>query len=78
MAALEQYQLGLQLMFPVLESSTDLPKLLHDKVARGDVGMKSGRGFYEWTPEMIERERRRVGRALPEIARWDALNADAR
>ncbi len=25
------------------------PALLHDKVARGELGRKSGKGFYEWT-----------------------------
>jgi 3-hydroxybutyryl-CoA dehydrogenase len=25
------------------------PQLLRDKVARGELGQKSGRGFYEWT-----------------------------
>ena len=25
------------------------PQILRDKVARGELGKKSGRGFYDWT-----------------------------
>ena len=27
------------------------PQLLRDKVARGELGKKSGQGFYDWTQE---------------------------
>ena len=27
------------------------PPLLAERAARGDLGLKSGRGFYEWPPD---------------------------
>lgn len=41
--------------------------LLVRKVGRGDLGVKTGRGFYEWPPERIAQVRARRARAL---ARW--------
>jgi 3-hydroxybutyryl-CoA dehydrogenase len=41
--------------------------LLVAKVERGDLGVKAGRGFYEWSPERIAQVRARRARAL---ARW--------
>ncbi len=76
MAGLELYQIGAQALFPQLESSPAVPRTLQEKVARGDFGVKSGRGFYEWTPDTIERERQRIGRALIEIAQWETPGAE--
>ena len=33
--------------------------MLSDHVARGELGMKTGKGFYTWTPESIAAERKR-------------------
>jgi 3-hydroxyacyl-CoA dehydrogenase len=74
MAGLDVYQAAARSLLPELESSSDLPGTLREKVARGDYGVKSGKGFYHWTPELIEHERQRLGRALIEIARWDAAD----
>jgi 3-hydroxybutyryl-CoA dehydrogenase len=74
MAGLELYQVAVEALFPHLESSTGVPRTLREKVARGDFGVKSGKGFYEWTPETLERERQRFARALIEIAHWDSSN----
>jgi 3-hydroxybutyryl-CoA dehydrogenase len=35
------------------------PSLLKEKVARGELGVKAGRGFYEWSEERAEEVRRR-------------------
>ncbi len=48
--------------------------LLAQKVEQGDLGAKTGRGFYEWSPERIARMR--VERAR-ELARWLRPGADA-
>ena len=37
-----------------LSSSTEPPPVLIDKVKRGELGAKTGKGFYEWTPESLE------------------------
>ena len=33
-------------------------------MARGNLGVKTGKGFYEWTPELEEVLRRRIANAL--------------
>jgi 3-hydroxybutyryl-CoA dehydrogenase len=47
-----------------LESSHDIPLLLREKVERGELGVKSGRGFYEWTPEQAAAVKRRIAEVL--------------
>jgi 3-hydroxybutyryl-CoA dehydrogenase len=58
-------------LFPAIESSPEVPALLHERVARGELGLKSGKGFYDWPPEAAEALRERIRQALIEIARWD-------
>jgi 3-hydroxybutyryl-CoA dehydrogenase len=58
-------------LFPDLAADTAALALLRDMVTRGDLGVKSGRGFYDWTPETAERLRARIRRALIEIAGWE-------
>jgi 3-hydroxybutyryl-CoA dehydrogenase len=53
-------------VFQALESSTGVPAILRDKVERGDLGVKTGQGFYTWTPESAAALRERIGRALVE------------
>ena len=49
---------------PEIDSSKELPALLREMVARGDFGVKTGRGFYEWTPESVSALKQRIGEAL--------------
>lgn len=58
-------------IMPDLESRPEPPSLLREQVASGDLGVKSGKGFYDWTPESAEELRLRVARALLEISRWE-------
>jgi 3-hydroxybutyryl-CoA dehydrogenase len=46
-------------MYPTLAANVEPAAVLCEHVARGELGMKSGRGFYEWTPETIAAERAR-------------------
>jgi 3-hydroxybutyryl-CoA dehydrogenase len=47
------------------ESASDpIPKLLRQKVEQGNLGVKSGCGFHEWSPEAAEELRARLTRAL--------------
>jgi 3-hydroxyacyl-CoA dehydrogenase len=57
-------------LFPHLVSSSEVPQVLKDKVARGELGVKTGKGFYEWTPESAEALRQRIAHALVAIERW--------
>ena len=56
-------------LFPVIESSPDSPALIEDKVKRGELGVKSGLGFYPWTDEDVTAFRGKIGRALAAIDR---------
>ena len=51
-------------IYPDLADNKVPAKVLRDHVAAGHHGIKSGRGFYEWTPESIARERERYNRLL--------------
>ena len=39
-------------------------RVLQERVARGDLGMKTGQGFFTWTPETQQAERARYDRLL--------------
>lgn len=56
---------------PTLEARPDPSPLLRDKVARGELGLKRGRGFYHWTPESADALRERIRRALLMLGRPD-------
>jgi 3-hydroxyacyl-CoA dehydrogenase len=51
-------------LFPEIERSPDTPDILRGMVDRGDLGLKSGRGFYPWTEESAALVRGRVAQAL--------------
>jgi 3-hydroxybutyryl-CoA dehydrogenase len=57
-------------LLPDMESSSEPSVLLREKVARGELGVKSGKGFHTWSPEMVEEVKGRIARALMAIARW--------
>ena len=52
-----------------IESSTEVPSRVRDMVERGDLGVKSGRGFYEWPPAASDALRSRIAEALVAIDR---------
>ena len=54
-------------LFPHLSTAPDSP-LLRGMVERGELGVKSGVGFYEWTPEKADSVRRMIA---TELARDD-------
>ncbi len=51
-------------MYPDLAADKVPAKVLRDHVAAGHHGIKSGRGFFEWTPESIAEEKKRYDRLL--------------
>jgi 3-hydroxybutyryl-CoA dehydrogenase len=65
-------------MYPDLARNTEPSTSLTGRVAQGRLGMKTGEGFYRWTPERIAAERKRyddllraglglIARELPKI-----------
>jgi 3-hydroxybutyryl-CoA dehydrogenase len=55
-------------LFPDLDASTEIPPLLKGMVERGELGTKTGKGFYEWTPESTLALKRRIAQVLSKIA----------
>lgn len=58
-------------LFPDIATTNTAPPLLRDKVAQGDLGIKSGRGFYDWPEAEALALRTRIGNALAAIARLE-------
>ena len=54
-------------LIPEIESSRDVPALIEEMVAKGDLGLKSGQGFYPWTSEAAASLRQRIAQALATI-----------
>lgn len=57
-------------LLPSMPTYTEVPPILNDKVEKGELGVKTGKGFYDWTPEKVVELRGRIARALIEIERW--------
>jgi hypothetical protein len=51
------------LILPYLDSSTEAATL-RDRVARGELGAKAGRGFLSWSPDRVLGVKKRVAGAL--------------
>lgn len=51
-------------MYPSLAANTVPARALSERVAAGHLGMKTGQGFFPWTPEAIAAERQRYDRLL--------------
>ena len=62
-------------LYPHLYKNDGPPEMLKDMMERKHLGMKTKRGFWEWTDEQIAQEKGRIERALQralEILREDA------
>jgi len=54
-------------ILPHLEASGDPSPLLREKVAAGDLGFKSGQGFFAWPPEAADASRKRLAAYLVHV-----------
>lgn len=61
-------------MYPSLAANTEPSKCLADRVAAGKFGMKTGEGFFKWTPETMAAERERYQNML--LAGLDLLKQE--
>ena len=58
-AGLEIHTAAAATIYPSLSTATAPAGVLRDRMAAGKLGMKSGEGFFHWTPETIAAERKR-------------------
>ena len=63
-------------LYPDLDTSTKNSPTITDMLERGDLGVKSGRGFYEWNDEAVAELRQRITHALSAIDRFDGGTDD--
>jgi 3-hydroxybutyryl-CoA dehydrogenase len=54
-------------LLPDLDRSSEPLQLIRDKVAKGELGAKSGKGFYDWAPGRFEEVIRRRDETLIEL-----------
>ena len=57
-------------LWPHLETTDEILPVLREKVEKQELGVKSGKGFYDWTPESAALLRQRIAHALVEIDKW--------
>ncbi len=58
-------------VLPDLSTSAHAGRLHQEKVAKGELGVKAGRGFLEWTPEKVQEVRARRDAFLIQFLRWE-------
>jgi 3-hydroxybutyryl-CoA dehydrogenase len=51
-------------IYPSLSNNVEPSRVLKEVVAEGRLGLKTGRGFWKWTPEQAKQERERFERTL--------------
>lgn len=56
-------------LLPHLETSDEASPLLREKVEKGDLGFKSGRGFFDWPPEAADASCKRLVAYLAHVLR---------
>jgi 3-hydroxybutyryl-CoA dehydrogenase len=71
LAGLDLKQAILAELLPAIASSPHVPAILNEKVAHGELGVKTGNGFRgEWTAERVAESRARLAHALTTIETW--------
>ncbi|MFC3338208.1 3-hydroxyacyl-CoA dehydrogenase family protein [Paracandidimonas soli] len=58
-AGLEVHCSAAATMYPSLAANSEPARCLSERVAQGKFGMKTGEGFFQWTPEAIAAEKQR-------------------
>jgi len=57
-------------LLPELDRSTEPLQLIRDKVTRGELGAKAGKGFFDWSPGQAARVIRRRDETLLQMVKW--------
>lgn len=58
-------------VFPTLSNIAGAPPAITDRVARGDLGAKTGKGFYDWSGVDMDTYQERVGAPYWRFCNWD-------
>lgn len=57
-------------LLPHMAFSPKVPSVLKEIVEKGELGVKTSKGLYEWTPESVAELKSRIARALVELEKW--------
>ena len=58
-------------VFPTLSNMTEAPPAITDRIARGDLGAKTGKGFYDWHDVDMTAYQKRVNAPYWRFINWD-------
>ncbi len=58
-------------VFPTLSNMTEAPPAITDRIARGDLGAKTGVGFYDWRGVDMDAYKKRVNAPYWHFIDWD-------
>ena len=58
-------------MFPTLSNMKEAPPAITDRIARGDLGAKTGVGFYDWRGADMKAYQERVNAPYWHFIKWD-------
>lgn len=58
-------------LFPLLSDQKDVPKAITDKMEAGDMGQKTGKGFYDWRNVDMDAYKERVSAPYWRFFNWD-------
>ncbi|MDR1128537.1 MAG: 3-hydroxyacyl-CoA dehydrogenase family protein [Treponema sp.] len=69
--SMDQLQNLQNYLYPYLDGSKGAPDLVVNKVRAGDLGMKTGKGFYSWNEETIADFRKRAAEPYWRFFNWN-------
>lgn len=64
-------------VFPSLDNSQEVNTWLKDKIAKGDLGVKSGRGFYEWPEERASKMRQELTKTFVSVLKENRVKPES-
>jgi 3-hydroxybutyryl-CoA dehydrogenase len=64
-----------QTIYPDLEDAREPLPILREKVAKGELGIKTGKGFYDWTSKDVAEVRKHKGQQLVNLLKFLQCNS---
>ena len=58
-------------LFPEISDMKEVPKLITDRIEAGNLGVKTGVGFYDWRDVDMDAYRERVSAPYYNFVKWD-------